>query len=203
MESNTSTSSKMKTNPKKLFYFILLSTALHWSLWAILSFSKSSVVHQQPHKNVSISVERVEGQLRGSHSPHPKKKLQPTVSKTNELKKNSSQTPTIKSPSPGIKTPESISSSESGPVLQTPIDPVYPDFARDNEMEGEVLVLVTISKEGIVTQTKILESSGFKVLDQSAQKAIREAQFAPAQEDGQKLSSTTKIRVKFTLDENS
>jgi hypothetical protein len=43
--------------------------------------------------------------------------------------------------------------------------PYYPDSAKRSGQEGVVLLLVSLSKDGLVTSVKLLKSSGHRILD--------------------------------------
>lgn len=51
----------------------------------------------------------------------------------------------------------------------------YPQEARDNLLEGRLLVVFSLDKEGALTRLDIRQSSGHPILDQEAAGAIRNA----------------------------
>jgi TonB family protein len=51
----------------------------------------------------------------------------------------------------------------------------YPREAKDNLVEGKLLVLFSLNKEGTMTQIQVIESSGHDILDQEAARAISSA----------------------------
>jgi TonB family protein len=51
----------------------------------------------------------------------------------------------------------------------------YPREAKDNLVEGRLLVLFSLGKEGNMTEIKITESSGHQILDREAARAISSA----------------------------
>lgn len=55
------------------------------------------------------------------------------------------------------------------------IQPEYPLFARKHGQEGRVLFRVSFDPEGGITQLALVRSSGFTLLDSSAQKALSKA----------------------------
>ncbi len=52
---------------------------------------------------------------------------------------------------------------------------IYPPDARENLLEGKLLVLFSLGKEGNLIQIKINKDSGYEILDQEAVRAIRTA----------------------------
>ncbi|MBW2124267.1 MAG: energy transducer TonB [Deltaproteobacteria bacterium] len=56
----------------------------------------------------------------------------------------------------------------------------YPAMAKDNLIEGQALVLFTLTRDGCLKEMKLMQSSGFTVLDNEAMRAIRAAAPFPA-----------------------
>ncbi len=59
--------------------------------------------------------------------------------------------------------------------------PAYPRFARQRGWQGRVQLNLLISRVGKVSKIKLLKSSGYKVLDNSAMKTIQQWRFMPTQ----------------------
>lgn len=56
----------------------------------------------------------------------------------------------------------------------------YPDEAAQNGQQGTCLVRVTVDRQGNVTNVQLLESSGFRSLDEEAMRAVRDgASYGP------------------------
>ena len=88
-----------------------------------------------------------------------------------------------------------------GPVLSS-YHKVYPASARSAGEEGSVLVGVTVSPSGGVTEAWLEESSGYDRLDRAALQSVRQGQFQPALDrTGQPITSTARIRVRYSLEE--
>ena len=51
----------------------------------------------------------------------------------------------------------------------------YPSAARDRLIEGQLMLLFSLVKEGEVIEIKLLDPSGYKVLDEEAIRAVRAA----------------------------
>jgi TonB family protein len=56
----------------------------------------------------------------------------------------------------------------------------YPPEAKKNLVEGRLLVLFSLSRDGALTRLDITKSSGYGILDQEAAKAIRNASPFPS-----------------------
>lgn len=50
--------------------------------------------------------------------------------------------------------------------------PLYPSLARQRGLEGKVRLRAFYNNDGIITQVEIIDSSGTKMLDESARKAL-------------------------------
>lgn len=77
----------------------------------------------------------------------------------------------------------------------------YPLSAQLDKIEGEVLVGVFVNAEGHPDEVKLLESSGYAVLDSAAQKFAQSLTFNPAIVDNKTISSWTKLVLRYKLTE--
>ncbi len=82
------------------------------------------------------------------------------------------------------------------------IHPLYPLIAKKSGWEGTVLVRVTVEKNGRASQVDVSRSSGHKVLDDAALKAIRRWTFRPARDGNIPIRSVVVIPLKFSLKEH-
>jgi len=76
---------------------------------------------------------------------------------------------------------------------------VYPRGAREAGKKGRVVVNVLVDKEGSVTQTKILQSSGFTDLDKAAVTAIETVRWKPAKQREEPVAVWVAIPVNFRM----
>jgi TonB family protein len=74
----------------------------------------------------------------------------------------------------------------------------YPREARDQGIEGRVLVGFLVDENGDVTETEVLQGIGFGC-DEVARQVIAATKFAPAQRDGHAVSSRVAIPIEFRL----
>lgn len=77
--------------------------------------------------------------------------------------------------------------------------PVYPKNLRERDIEGKVIVKLLIDKEGKVQEIQIFESSGYKMFDQIAIKAVRQWRFKPARKGNQQRVSWVLIPINFQI----
>ena len=78
--------------------------------------------------------------------------------------------------------------------------PYYPSLAREQGWQGTTMLKVLVLKNGSVGSSEILHSSGFVILDQSAQKGVKEWKFTPGLRDGHPVDMWVQIPVTFRLE---
>ncbi len=88
------------------------------------------------------------------------------------------------------------------PVPIKQILPIYPEFARKLEIEGEVKLEVEVFEDGSVGAIEVLKSlmSGPDGLDEAAIKAVRQWEFEPAKSLGQPVAVWVAFTVTFSLE---
>ena len=72
-------------------------------------------------------------------------------------------------------------------------------IARKKGWEGRVLIQAEIDREGNVSEIKVLESSGFKVLDNASLETLKKWKFTPAKIGNKFVDDTVNIPVKFLI----
>tara|TARA_B100000242_G_scaffold101863_1_gene70173 strand:- start:64 stop:780 length:717 start_codon:yes stop_codon:yes gene_type:complete len=77
--------------------------------------------------------------------------------------------------------------------------PTYPLIARKKGWEGRVIINAKIDREGNVSEIKVLESSGFKVLDNASLETLKKWKFTPAKIGNKFVTDTVNIPVKFLI----
>ena len=93
-------------------------------------------------------------------------------------------------------------STTSVGVLRS-VHPIYPRIAKKSGWEGTVLVRVTVEANGRASQVVVSRSSGRKVLDDAAVKAVRRWSFRPARDGNIPIRSVVVIPLKFSLSKQS
>lgn len=101
---------------------------------------------------------------------------------------------TLPKPAPGTIR---ISQGVSQGLLLKKISPSYPAMALQLHKEGIVQLLATVSREGRISNLKVL--SGDAMLVKSATDAVRQWQYRPYLLDGQPFEVETQISVSFKL----
>ncbi len=78
--------------------------------------------------------------------------------------------------------------------------PAYPISARCKGVEGEVLLAVSVTKEGNAKEVLVSRSSGYAILDKAARDSISNWHFIPARSGNEIVEAQIEIPVKFQLD---
>jgi len=77
--------------------------------------------------------------------------------------------------------------------------PGYPATAKRMGMEGTVMLLVLVSRDGNALKIEITQSSGYEILDKSATDAVRNWSFIPARKGDLPVEEWVKVPVAFHL----
>lgn len=80
----------------------------------------------------------------------------------------------------------------------TPL-PAYPAAAREQGIEGTVLLDVLVLPDGRVGDARLRRSSGSAALDAAALEAVRTWTFAPGRRGPRPVESWVEVPVKFSL----
>jgi protein TonB len=76
---------------------------------------------------------------------------------------------------------------------------IYPDAARDMGMTGEVEVLYELDRSGNLLRAEIVSSSGFKMLDQAAIRAVKSASYRSFPDDAWVGATSKVFRTKLVF----
>ena len=104
--------------------------------------------------------------------------------------------------------PATVMPSETGPtnspqrIAPSPLGnpkPAYPDLARNRGQEGRVLLRVAVDAAGAVERITVEGSSGYSLLDQAAQNAVKQWHFSPARLAGAPMAGEVLVPVEFRL----
>ena len=183
--------------------FILFSIAFH----VLISFAWGKIVVQ---KSVPVYGDHIEVSLKRFEfkKPAPAKKIvkkkkvaekkkEKTVEKVKKrddslaLKKEEKSAPE--------EEPEEAYASARPSYGFTP-RPGYPAVAIRRGYEGSVLLNVRVLPNGKPEEVTVFKSSGYKVLDNAALKAVKKWKFVPAQRGFKAVSSWVKVPIEFRLE---
>lgn len=76
---------------------------------------------------------------------------------------------------------------------------IYPKEAQQNNLTGNSVVEIFISKTGTVMEARVINSSGYAVLDNAAKDYCEKIIFNPALAGGNPINSRSVFKVKFDL----
>jgi len=79
------------------------------------------------------------------------------------------------------------------------VHPVYPRMSQRRGEEGTVTLSIEVFANGQAGNISIVQSSGYRRLDEAAVKAIRATPFTPAKQFGRNVDSTTELSFTFRL----
>ncbi len=79
------------------------------------------------------------------------------------------------------------------------IKPEYPEGARINGIEAEVIAEVKIDENGNIKDIRIIKTGGFG-FDEAVIKALQKSKFSPAIKDGKPVPVTVKIPFRFKIE---
>jgi protein TonB len=91
-------------------------------------------------------------------------------------------------------TPKTVTSVE---YVREP-QPKYPAAARALKQRGTVMLRVLVDSDGHAREVNLHRTSGHKILDEAARKAVLDAQFKPYMENGHALPVYVLIPIEFS-----
>jgi protein TonB len=98
---------------------------------------------------------------------------------------------------PAPKRAEFFTAYDEPPQVIRQVKPVYPDMARQAELEGVVLLLVGVDEFGNVIEATVLQS--VPGLDQAAIDAVYKWKFKPAKQRDIPVPVRISLPIRFTL----
>jgi len=66
--------------------------------------------------------------------------------------------------------------------------------------EGLVMLSVDVNREGAPVHVEVIQSSGYRLLDQAAVKAVTHWKFQPGSIGGIRIDSTVTVPIRFRLE---
>jgi len=79
------------------------------------------------------------------------------------------------------------------------VQPIYPEIARNQGIQGTTIVLVTVGPSGNVISQSIGQSAGNRLLDGAALDAARASRFQAPEVDGHPATQTYRVVYTFSL----
>jgi len=78
--------------------------------------------------------------------------------------------------------------------------PAYPESARNRGIEGNVMLEVDVTEQGIARDVTIIHSSGYALLDKVAHDTIRQWRFVPARRGDEIVEAKVNVPIEFKLE---
>src|SRR5512143_514853 len=100
----------------------------------------------------------------------------------------------------GQAEPVKVTGDIKPPTLVKRVDPIYPEEARKNGIQGTVILEATVDVKGAVQDVKILRSVA--ALDQAATDAVKQWVYEPKVIDGKPRAVVFTVTVRFALDKD-
>ena len=185
------------------------------ALHAILAFALINALKPVPQGeaprppiDVSFDVDTVETPIPPptiDRIPLPPPEAPPTgeVVIRQPLAPNPGTTITTRVPGPAaVPTPvPEVVRSPARAIAGTQTGPAYPPISRRLAEQGTVRLRVTVGTDGRVTETMLLESSGFERLDNAAAAwVVRHWRYEPAMEGNRAIESRVEAVLTFRLE---
>ncbi len=182
--------------------FILFSIVFH----VLISFAWGKIVVQ---KSVPVYGDHIQVSLRHFEfkKPEPAKKVvkrkkvvKKKKEKVEKVKKRDDSLALKKEAKPAPEEQPEESYAVARPSYGFTPRPGYPAVAIRRGYEGSVLLNVHVLPNGEPKEVTISKSSGHKVLDNAALKAVKRWKFVPAQRGFKAVSSWVKVPIEFRLE---
>lgn len=77
--------------------------------------------------------------------------------------------------------------------------PKYPQIAKKRGYQGTVLLNVLVEDDGKVGDLEIYQTSGYSILDRSAQKSVQKWIFSPGKKGAKEVAMWVRVPVRFQL----
>lgn len=84
-------------------------------------------------------------------------------------------------------------------LLSSPRPIVYPRWAIRQGWQGKLLLAIEIRTDGSVGRYNVLRSTGYRILDEEATRAVRSWKFYPAMKNGKPTLTCIEIPIVFHL----
>jgi periplasmic protein TonB len=91
-------------------------------------------------------------------------------------------------------------SSSATEIVSQPVKPGYPLLARQMKVQGSVILLALIGRDGLIQDLRVV--SGPPILASAAQEAVKQWHFKPHFQGADAVETQAKITVNFTISTN-
>ena len=130
--------------------------------------------------------------------PHPAKKRVTAVVRSKPVPAPPPAKTLSATPHPAV-TPEPYTAPNYGATYLHNSPPAYPLMARRRGISGRVLLRAEVTADGHCRDARVIRSSGYKILDETALAAVRKWRFIPATRGSRPVTATVEIPLNFKL----
>lgn len=88
---------------------------------------------------------------------------------------------------------------DKAPKVKKFVKAEYPALARTADIEGTVVLKVTVDEHGRVIRAVVIQTTAQGIFDQSALDAVKQWLFEPAEQSGNKVKATITVPLEFSL----
>jgi TonB family protein len=167
-----------------------------------------SQIRSPKHHTTSITIERKPLLNSTASTVGDRKTADKMPPSSNEIvlfedQESSSQRPAIKtvsepvSPGPANSSVEAISTPAALARLVQRVEPEYPNAARQQHIQGDVLLDILVNESGAVVELALV--SGAPQLMPAAEQAVRQWHFQPLTKAGHAEQFKSRVGINFTL----
>ena len=98
---------------------------------------------------------------------------------------------------------KNLNEVDTPPRIIRAIPPVYPYEAKEQQLNGRVVLRFIVDTEGWACEPEVVSSEPEGVFDQAALDAVAEYQFNPATKDGKPVNCIVRMPVVFKMYEDN
>lgn len=164
------------------------------------TIAKKSLTKKNPVTKKSTVTQSKTAKTAKTAKPIAQPKANKPVKKPVDTKQKVTKTESVAKPAiskSGVTEKPQLISKPS--FLQRPSAPRYPRMAQRKGIQGTAIYEIWLSESGQQIKQNLVTSSGTKILDDAALKAIRDWKFSPQIIDGQAIAHRVQIPVRFSL----
>ena len=88
---------------------------------------------------------------------------------------------------------------DKAPKLKHYVQPEYPVLARNGDIEGTIVMKITVDERGRVISATVLKTTANGMFDDAGRKAAMQWTFEPAEQSGNPVKATITVPLEFSL----
>lgn len=89
------------------------------------------------------------------------------------------------------------------PIIIVAPEPVYPDTAKKDGIEGKIVLRFVVDERGFVHKPKVIDTEPYGVFEESALSAITKFRFIPAKRNNIPIESIVYLPIKYKINESA